>query len=868
MKEEIKSTILKKGITPVYSHLEIIRAVNVTEKRKQDIKKLLLSGVKVYLLTDRKITFSEVLTSEEEEGFKENYLLQIFLPDSEKFRIAEQANIIDGEIGDFNLAGTAKNYTAFNFEQFRIEHAPPDQHLSVAAGAGTGKTTVMIQRVMYLLQKVGASPKEIAMITFSKESASEMYRKLRAELFNRYSLTKQQRYLYYIEELKKMRISTIHSFAKMLLKELGSILGYGRNVQIRTFKMERERIIEYQLEVYFKRASGLQNIDSIIYPLRLYELIERIHQFWEEMEKKGMTKKEINDIKWGGAHRDSKFFNDLFDEIYPLLEESFQQFKVMNNAVSLNDLTRQVDLALRKNSNNNDENPFMKLSSPFKYIFIDEFQDSDDVQIRLISQMQKALQANIFVVGDIKQSIYRFRGADHTAFERLEKELNNNSEQVQTIKLRKNYRTAKKVLDNMHPFFEKWGDKKWLQYISSNDQRTDRLIGIRSLPDGIMPSNIIQSVVDKPKEEVEEDVVSIILQAKATVAADKETKKGKRKIALLVRTNREAEMLDQWCKKQKDIQTYLSLGGTFFTSDAVQHFSILIEAILFPKKIASIVNLLNTPYSSKGIHWTALASFNGNETEIYKFLEKHFLIKDTEGFPLIKFCRELRIRPVFSVLRKMIKKSQVDSRYYLQEVQKVKDEAFKEGITLPDSEAKKKALIRWKQYNKNINHLMDMLQNQYDSDFATLNSIYDWLKRNQATNREEDEPMIEEISEDVIQIMTVHKSKGLEFHTVILPFTERQFRYNFSEILLDKDKKCAGWMVKKENIIKQNNFYTDLNRKEDEAVLQEETRLLYVAMTRCQNQLWIIKNNYAPFFDINNWTKLLSVKSMGDHNGS
>ncbi|WP_179292711.1 UvrD-helicase domain-containing protein [Bacillus sp. 7884-1] len=64
---------------------------------------------------------------------------------------------------------------------------------------------------------------------------------------------------------------------------------------------------------------------------------------------------------------------------------------------------------------------------------MDEFQDSDDVQIRLILQMQRALKVTIFVVGDIKQSIYRFRGADHTAFDRLKAELKNNSQQVKTI---------------------------------------------------------------------------------------------------------------------------------------------------------------------------------------------------------------------------------------------------------------------------------------------------------------------------------------------------------------------------------------------------------------------------------------------------
>ncbi|OKO92082.1 ATP-dependent DNA helicase pcrA [Geobacillus proteiniphilus] len=850
---------------PIYSYLEVIPSSEMQEDLKRRIKGFLLSGIKVLLLTDKDICFKGIMDEEEEKGFRESYLLQIFTPDSSSFHIKDHLTIVDGENITDELGNIVKHFRKFNFEQYLVEHAPANEHLSIKAGAGTGKTTVMVQRVMYLLQKAGVSPREIAMITFTRDAAQEMFHRLRKELFNRYRVTRQIRYLNYIEELKNMRISTIHSFAKMLLKEMGSILGYGRDVHIRTFRMERKRIIEMELERYLLKNDVSKTLEKLIAPLRLHELVDTLNSFWEEMEKKGMTIEEITSLDWGEATKDHVFYNDIMKAIFPAVEREFQRFKQENNTVSLNDLTRQVDLALKRQKTGKG-NAFEKLPFPFRYIFVDEFQDSDDVQIRLIAQMQKALNSYLFVVGDIKQSIYRFRGADHTAFNRLQQEVKQNGQKIKQYNLRKNYRTAMELLDEMHLYFLEWGKNGWLQYSDTDPKDTDRLIGIRNMPKDLPYPKIIYKTVDKPKDCMEDDVVEMIIEAKRSLELDQESKsKEKRKIAVLVRTNKEAKLVEHWCKK-KGIDTYLNVGGTFFNSEAVKHFSILVEALLYPKRVLSILNLLNTPYSSKGIDWTALAKFNGNEKEIYEFLREEMLSADDyeSGFPLLKITKQLRIRPVFSVLRQIITATRPDSRYYWQERERIRLQTLTENQGINEENwielVEEKAKFKWKQYVKNLNHLMDLLHEHFDSDFATLYGIHTWLKQNQATNRDEDEPRVDEIPEDIVQIMTVHRSKGLEFHTVLIPFTERPFRYNFSEILFDEDKKQAGWKIRKQNETRENLNYKKLSQEEELAVLQEETRLLYVAMTRVQNQLWIIKNNYSKNPSVWNWTKLLSKK--------
>jgi len=93
----------------------------------------------------------------------------------------------------------AREVVDFNYEQYLVEHAPAEDHLCVEAGAGTGKTTVMIQRILFLLHTANASLKEMAMITFTREASQNMFHKLRKEFYSRYKATRNVKYLHYIE---------------------------------------------------------------------------------------------------------------------------------------------------------------------------------------------------------------------------------------------------------------------------------------------------------------------------------------------------------------------------------------------------------------------------------------------------------------------------------------------------------------------------------------------------------------------------------------------------------------------------------------------------------------------------------------------
>lgn len=219
--------------------------------------------------------------------------------------------------------------------------------------------------------------------------------------------------------------------------------------------------------------------------------------------------------------------------------------------------------------------------------------------------------------------------------------------------------------------------------------------------------------------------------------------------------------------------------------------------------------------------------FKGDNNRIFAYLwQNHGLNKD---FDIA--VQELRIKPVFAVIRKFMTRDIFQTLYS-------KKLALIDGE--PSDREKVKAKFEVHKYQTNLNHLMNLLHQQFDSTNATLYALHSWLGINIKTNREEDEPRVEAVdTEDVVEIVTVHKSKGLEYHTVIMPFTDQPFHFEWDEILFDNEKKKVGWFLKKLKL--KNSYYDDLSDLETKEIVKEETRLLYVAMTRSRERLIIFQ---------------------------
>lgn len=814
------------------------------ERKSDYLYELMNKGVKVLLFTNHEIELN--IPEPKLAAFKKAKLFHVMV--NNEAMIEKTISIIDGQ-SHVGLETIISAFPTFNIEQYKIEHAPYQENIMVKAGAGTGKTTVMVDRVLYLLLKEKVKPAEIVMITFTRDAAQNMYKKLREQLFLRSKATGATQFLSLLEQLNEMSIKTIHSFSKALLKELGSLRGFGLNLQLRSFKTEKKRWIEEELNQYFETelAQKNSNIESLISPLKLYELVDTLYDFWEKFEQKGFSSEEIVEkVDFGTAPEGNDRLNDLIQTVIRNVEERFGQEKETLNAVMMNDLTRQIDLIRQTHG----AQAFKSLSTTISYLFVDEFQDSDDVQIRLIATIQEAFGSQLFVVGDTKQSIYRFRGANHTAFDILKQSLSERSITIndQDYYLNKNYRTTQELLEEMDQFFTWWGERDFLQYDGEQDRLQGMKHGMEERP------LVIQNKREDTKDNMQTNIIPFIRERfKKIQEINTSLKDGDEpeQLAVLTRTIEEARMIHRWCR-EATLPTKLKVGGGFFLSQPVRNFHSLVLALLFPNNGKYIANLLDGPYGQvESFLLPQLLEIGRYRTETVGIL------KEATTFPFEKYQRLLSYQPVLAVLRTIINDRKPYNWIFSRKLDELRTTYSKE---YSEEQLIKEAKDETRKYQLTIGKLFEMLHQRFSEDFVSLNQIVDWLKIQIATNRDEEDVTFEPTSGglDHVHILTGHRAKGMEYHTVIIPFTERPFTSSFSKIIFDDQKQRAGWSINKPGYeMRHNDYFTKLTSHDDKESIKEETRLLYVAMTRAKNELVLIRNLKNDAFHWT-WSKLLT----------
>lgn len=211
----------------------------------EKIKKWLDYGVKVLWFGDQ-ASKDALENIEHGKEYLEAYLLQTFVVNG------YSGIIYDGKVEDENnglIDRLEATCPFFNAAQYRVEHCSSSEHIVVQASAGTGKTTVMIDRIMYLMHTVqDLHMYDIYMITFTNDATEEMNKRLQKALLTRYHLTGNVKYFHWVEEQSQMRISTIHSFCYDVLRKYGVKQGFTENLSIKGFKKERKDLINEYID--------------------------------------------------------------------------------------------------------------------------------------------------------------------------------------------------------------------------------------------------------------------------------------------------------------------------------------------------------------------------------------------------------------------------------------------------------------------------------------------------------------------------------------------------------------------------------------------------------------------------------------------
>lgn len=759
--------------------------------------------------------------------FAKEFLLQAYV-----INFSDQCIMIDGQDQEGFLERIEKDCPQFNAAQYRVEHCAEDEHIVVQASAGTGKTKVMVDRIMYLMHTVpGLQMSDIFMITFTNDAANQMNQRLQDMLMTRFRLTGNLRYFRWVEEQSQMNISTIHSFAYTLLKEYGIGQSFTRNLSIRNFQYERKELIKDMMD---ERTNDIFSIKSQI-GVPFYKANELVDKYWNGFSSIGISHKDMSSVNWGDPiDRNSELFHNLISSVVEELDDDYFEIKRKNDAISVNDIMRDLQEVLLS-----DTLPRPDLS--MKYLFIDEFQDSDLSQIKVAALLVKIMGARLFVVGDVKQSIYRFRGATDQAFDILHRDLQEvGAKPTKNFILINNYRTAANIMERMNEYFEQWGYDGLLKYdgpvIPFNTEN-----GIMKMIPGYRDSERENELIVRTAREQLNNLIT-----KVEKSGKKPSEKNR--VVMLTRTNGELKNLAELLRKNK-IPVSVSEDGSFFTTEAVRDFYAMVCSYMFADEPKYIFNYLLTPYAGETemMDINLMEQFDGNYDMLIEYLG-HFL-KQTAWE---RYYKEFRLRPIMAVIKNMIDLEPIIDNYIRNIQQRKLDAGWEEKFA---AAAARTEAIR---YQANLEKLLIMLQQNLSGDKVSLYDVYHYLKLQIATNRTDSEPNME-IEDDYSSIlcMTVHKSKGLEYDTVIIPYTGRRFpeRCN-TEIIIDPFTKEVGWNFESDNKNPEmrNNLYSKLKSIDIERTKAEETRILYVAMTRAITNLICIVH---PPRNAENWGYLI-----------
>ena len=470
---------------------------------------------------------------------------------------------------------------------------------------------------------------------------------------------------------------------------------------------------------------------------------------------------------------------------------------------------------------------FQGIDTKYKLIMVDEFQDSDNIQIEFVTEFCNSTGCDLLVVGDEKQSIYRFRGAEYTAFNKLKELISNSSKALQEFTMTRNYRTDAKLLKEINAIFTNVNKRVKCFSYSEKDH--------------------IYSLVNKERS-VDIDYINITLKddRKRFYTSILDNKSEDEAIAVLLRTNNDVKEFKEFCDRNSILCRTDATGG-FYRHESVRDFYIMVKSILEESDIATEYSFIETPYINKVIDNNII--LKGNEKEKRDYLES--ILQE-------KQWNEIRKSVVYKnplvLIDEIISKYKPVRNYYgksLVEARKNGQEKYKEI-----------AYVKALEYKLNLEHLLFLIKEEFSENTSSLFQIEQFLRIKIATDNTIDVRKLgNKMENKFIQCLTVHKAKGLEYDYVVLDkLTNRFISSKVVDVILKSDHKNSfvGYKIKLGDDEYKNDLYSLYLNEEKEEIIGEESRLLYVALTRCKKGLYLnMEEGLAATESANTWKSLV-----------
>ena len=558
-------------------------------------------------------------------------------------------------------------------QQQAVQHT--EGPLLILAGAGSGKTKVLTVRIAYLLAQ-GVNPYEILAITFTNKAAKEMKSRVEGLVG---------------DVANRIWLSTFHSFcAKFLRFELDNFLGYNSNFTIYDTS---------DSQVVIKAALKALNLDDKYYPVGA--MISAISDAKNKLMFTSDFRKQARD-----------FYQQKVADVYEYYEKELRK----NNALDFDDLLLVAVKLLQSNATVLD-----KYSKRFRYVMIDEYQDTNHAQY-LLAYLLSSHWKNIAVVGDADQSIYAWRGADIQNILDFEKDYPN----CTSIKLEQNYRSTKIILDAANAVIDNnegrpeknlWTDKtegaKIQHFTAQSEHEEAAFIG-----DTIVKKHDIYGV---PYGDM----------------------------AILYRTNAQSRVLEEALIKRA--LPYTMVGGTkFYDRKEIKDVLAYLRVLYNPFDDLSLLRIINVPKRSIGA--TTVSKLQDyareNGTSLFMTLTQLHLVDSIKGktkekleeFGILIFTlvAEMDDKSVLDILEAIL-----DRTGYLYQLEESTD---------PQDQARA----------ENIGELLSVAKDFQDTN--PTGTVEDFLEQVALVN---DVDSFEQ-EDSKVTLMTLHAAKGLEFPIVFL----------------------------------------------------------------------------------------------------
>lgn len=719
----------------------------------------------------------------------------------------------------------------FNLEQYQIEHAPINRNIQVRAGAGTGKTYSMVARIAFLCSSASNSgihtpSDEIAMLTFTTDAATNMKNRLKRLFMNYFVLTKDTKYLELVSDIEKMRISTIHSFAGELFKSTSLTLGVGTNYTVVQGEYEKRLLFEQILNDYLAKKNLEEPLFFENLPKNIFDFQKDLYDISKQLYNKGCDITELPFEAFGTPPKELPILQGFIEHAVIPTEKEYRKKLSENNSLHLSQYMIYLKKCIMAEEFN--QNLFR-----FRYIFIDEFQDTDDAQIEAFLLMQKKLSFHFFIVGDLKQSIYRFRGATMDAFQRI----GIMDDEWLKYHLAINYRTDLRLLEEFDEVFNSMGKKRLLPYIPEEDA----LIGVsynKNMPEEELFQCCTYTANERNSGEFYDKLFQKIKEQKAEL--EKRLQKTslsvpERTIAILTRTNSQIKQIIQNARGQ-DIQIESDSSGDLYQLQSTLDLCKLTAALCNPYHPTYLFDLIHSNNVGVEFDPKLLAGLEESKKTslLIQCLDQYYAATLEKSWEELIY--DAQHKPILMVLRLLYEGT----------------EPWKRAFKIPNMQAF---------YRANYDLLFEELSKMNKKTYLTLDSVNESLHIAITTELERESRTLE-IESDGVRVLctTVHKAKGLEFGTVILPFTDRiGTSLPQNGLIVTYIDGKVGYCISTKQGLYCNSYFDEETESQEAAM--EEARILYVAMTRAiQKFIWFKKEEHKP----GSWGNILEESYHGD----